>query len=131
MKSDVNRLPSTLVQMPPVTTRLKMLEKGILSRLTKRGEGPPPNVAIFSCYPGKGPTLSVGRWHYRTPCSNESRNPALQGYNSECRTSPVTGSNATIIVQPPPPTTLLLSASTATSSQAKPGLVQNIPKPLR
>ena len=77
MKSDVNRLPSTLVQIPPVTARLNMSEKGILSRLTKRGEGPPPNVTIFSCYPGKGPTLSVGRWHYRAPCSNESRNPAL------------------------------------------------------
>ena len=51
--------------------------------------------------------------------------------NSEYRTSPVTGSNATIIVQPPPPTTLLLSAFTATSSQAKPGLVPSIPKPLR
>ena len=60
MKSDVNRLPSTLVQMPPVTTRLKMSEKGILSRLTKRGEGPPPNVTIFSCYPGKGPPLVLG-----------------------------------------------------------------------
>ena len=77
MKSDVNRLPSILVQMPPVTARLNMSEKGILSPLTKRGEGPPPNVTIFSCYPAKGPTLSVGRWHYRAPCSNESRNPAL------------------------------------------------------
>ena len=46
MKSDVNRLPSTLVRMPPVTARLNMSEKGILSRLTKRGEGPPPNVTI-------------------------------------------------------------------------------------
>ena len=45
------------------------------------------------------------------------------------RAPPVTGSNATITVHPPPPTTLLLSASTATSSQAKPGFVQNIPKP--
>ena len=46
MKSDVNRLPSTLVRMPPVTARLNMSERGILSRLTKRGEGPPPNVTI-------------------------------------------------------------------------------------
>ena len=41
----------------------------------------------------------------------------------------MTGTNATITVEPPSPTTLLLSASTATSSQAKPGLVQNISKP--
>ena len=92
MKSDVNRLPSTLVRMPPVTARLNMSDRGIHSRLTKRGEGPPPNITIprntiqpptrsrngFNCYPAKGPTLGVGRWHYRAPCTNESRNPALQ-----------------------------------------------------
>ena len=119
MRSDVNRLPSTLVWMPPVTARLNMSERGILSRLTKRGEGPPPNVTIPRNIiqpppvPGTGSTaiqpkvqplvlgggtivppvqMRAGTLHYNT--------------SSECCVSPVTGSNATITVQPPPPTTL-------------------------
>ena len=37
MKSDVNRLPSTLIRMPTVCSRLNMSERGILSKLTKAG----------------------------------------------------------------------------------------------
>ena len=47
MKSDVNRLPSTLVRMPHVTARPNMSERGILSPLTKRGRGTPPNVTLL------------------------------------------------------------------------------------
>ena len=119
MRSDVNRLPSTLVRMPPVTARLNMSERGIHSRLTKRGEGPPPNVTIPRNsiqpppVPGMGSTaiqpkvqalvlgggtivppvqMRAGTLHYNT--------------SSEYCAPPVTGSNATITVQPPTPTTL-------------------------
>ncbi|XP_073253079.1 chromodomain-helicase-DNA-binding protein 4-like isoform X6 [Porites lutea] len=142
MKSDVNRLPSTLVRMPPVTARLNMSERGILSRLTKRGEGPPPNVTIpgntiqSPPVPGMGSVaiqpkvqpLVLGGGTIMPPVQIRA-GPLHYTTSSVYRAPPVTGSNATITVQPPPPTTLLLSASTATSSQAKPGLVQNIPKP--
>ena len=142
MKSDVNRLPSTLVRMPPVTARLNMSERGILSRLTKRGEGPPPNVTIPGNtiqpppVPGMGSVtiqpkvqpLVLGGGTIMPPVQIRA-GPLHYTTSSVYRAPPVTGSNATITVQPPPPTTLLLSASTATSSQAKPGFVQNIPKP--
>ena len=119
MRSDVNRLPSTLIRMPPITARLNMSERGIHSRLTKRGEGPPPNVTIPRNsiqpppVPGMGSTaiqpkvqalvlgggtivppvqMRAGTLHYNT--------------SSEYCAPPVTGSNATITVQPPTPTTL-------------------------
>ena len=142
MKSDVNRLPSTLVRMPTVTARLNMSERGILSRLTKRGEGPPPNVTIPGNtiqpppVPGMGSVtiqpkvqpLVLGGGTIMPPVQIRA-GPLHYTTSSVYRAPPVTGSNATITVQPPPPTTLLLSASTATSSQTKPGFVQNIPKP--
>ena len=90
MRSNVNRLPSSLVRMPPVTARLNMSERRIHSRLTKRGGGPPPMLPYletpFSPHPfqewvqllsSQRSNLGVGRWHYRAPCTNESRNPAL------------------------------------------------------
>uniref|UniRef100_A0A8C2Q1U3 Chromodomain helicase DNA binding protein 5 n=1 Tax=Cyprinus carpio TaxID=7962 RepID=A0A8C2Q1U3_CYPCA len=42
MKADVTRLPSMLSRVPPVSARLQMSERGILSRLTSRGNEPPP-----------------------------------------------------------------------------------------
>uniref|UniRef100_A0A8C2Q0Q1 Chromodomain helicase DNA binding protein 5 n=1 Tax=Cyprinus carpio TaxID=7962 RepID=A0A8C2Q0Q1_CYPCA len=42
MKADVTRLPSMLSRVPPVSARLQMSERGILSRLTTRGNEPPP-----------------------------------------------------------------------------------------
>ncbi|CAH3171557.1 unnamed protein product [Porites evermanni] len=127
MKSDVNRLPSTLVRMPPVTARLNMSERGILSRLTKRGEGPPPNVTIPGNtiqpppVPGMGSVviqpkvqpLVLGGGTIIPPVQIRA-GPLHYTTSSVYRAPPVTGSNATITVQPPPPTTLLLSASTAT-----------------
>ena len=109
MRSDVNRLPSTLVRMPPVTARLNMSERGIHSRLTERGEGPPPNVTIPRNsiqpppVPGMGSTaiqpkvqpLVLGGGTIVPPV--QMRAGTLH-YN--------TGSNATITVQSPTPTTL-------------------------
>ncbi|XP_037388155.1 chromodomain-helicase-DNA-binding protein 5 isoform X2 [Pygocentrus nattereri] len=41
MKADVTRLPSMLSRIPPVSARLQMSERSILSRLTNRGNEPP------------------------------------------------------------------------------------------
>ncbi|XP_068460432.1 chromodomain-helicase-DNA-binding protein 5 isoform X2 [Clinocottus analis] len=42
MKADVTRLPNMLSRIPPVSARLNMSERSILSRLTSRGSEPPP-----------------------------------------------------------------------------------------
>uniref|UniRef100_A0A673LEC9 Chromodomain-helicase-DNA-binding protein 5-like n=1 Tax=Sinocyclocheilus rhinocerous TaxID=307959 RepID=A0A673LEC9_9TELE len=42
MKADVTRIPSMLSRVPPVSARLQMSERGILSRLTSWGNEPPP-----------------------------------------------------------------------------------------
>ncbi|CAL8336711.1 unnamed protein product [Lota lota] len=42
MKADVTRLPNMLSRIPPVSARLQMSERSILSRLTNRGSEPPP-----------------------------------------------------------------------------------------
>uniref|UniRef100_A0A8C5FYC0 Chromodomain-helicase-DNA-binding protein 5-like n=1 Tax=Gouania willdenowi TaxID=441366 RepID=A0A8C5FYC0_GOUWI len=42
MKADVTRLPNMLSRIPPVSARLQMSERSILSRLTSRGSDPPP-----------------------------------------------------------------------------------------
>uniref|UniRef100_A0A673Y5N5 Chromodomain helicase DNA binding protein 5 n=1 Tax=Salmo trutta TaxID=8032 RepID=A0A673Y5N5_SALTR len=42
MKADVTRLPNMLSRIPPVSSRLQMSERSILSRLTSRGNEPPP-----------------------------------------------------------------------------------------
>ncbi|MGH0118302.1 UNVERIFIED_CONTAM: hypothetical protein FKN15_049323 [Acipenser sinensis] len=53
MKADVTRLPSMLSRIPPVAARLQMSERSILSRLTNRGNEPPPQQPFpqgsFSC----------------------------------------------------------------------------------
>ena len=38
MKADVGRLPATLARIPSVASRLRMSERGILSKLTQ-GDG--------------------------------------------------------------------------------------------
>ncbi|KAK5912027.1 hypothetical protein CesoFtcFv8_001942 [Champsocephalus esox] len=42
MKADVTRLPNMLSRIPPVSGRLQMSERSILSRLTSRDSEPPP-----------------------------------------------------------------------------------------
>nr|XP_015813897.2 chromodomain-helicase-DNA-binding protein 5 isoform X1 [Nothobranchius furzeri] len=53
MKADVTRLPNMLSRIPPVSARLQMSERSILSRLTSRGGEPPPQQPFsqggFSC----------------------------------------------------------------------------------
>uniref|UniRef100_A0A8D3E4W3 DNA helicase n=1 Tax=Scophthalmus maximus TaxID=52904 RepID=A0A8D3E4W3_SCOMX len=47
MKADVTRLPNMLSRIPPVSARLQMSERSILSRLTSRGSEPPPQQVRF------------------------------------------------------------------------------------
>ncbi|XP_047188872.1 chromodomain-helicase-DNA-binding protein 5 isoform X4 [Scophthalmus maximus] len=53
MKADVTRLPNMLSRIPPVSARLQMSERSILSRLTSRGSEPPPqqpfSPGAFGC----------------------------------------------------------------------------------
>uniref|UniRef100_A0A8C6SP78 CHD C-terminal 2 domain-containing protein n=1 Tax=Neogobius melanostomus TaxID=47308 RepID=A0A8C6SP78_9GOBI len=49
MKADVTRLPNMLSRIPPVSARLQMSERSILSRLTSRGTEPPPQQGGFGC----------------------------------------------------------------------------------
>ncbi|XP_029631010.1 chromodomain-helicase-DNA-binding protein 5 isoform X9 [Salmo trutta] len=53
MKADVTRLPNMLSRIPPVSARLQMSERSILSRLTSRGNEPPPQQPFgqgsFAC----------------------------------------------------------------------------------
>uniref|UniRef100_A0A8C8GZ89 DNA helicase n=1 Tax=Oncorhynchus tshawytscha TaxID=74940 RepID=A0A8C8GZ89_ONCTS len=49
MKADVTRLPNMLSRIPPVSARLQMSERSILSRLTSRGNEPPPQQSSFAC----------------------------------------------------------------------------------
>ncbi len=49
MKADVMRLPATLSRVPPITARLQMSERSILSRLANKGNEthtPPVNMKI-------------------------------------------------------------------------------------
>uniref|UniRef100_A0A8C5D7M2 Chromodomain-helicase-DNA-binding protein 5-like n=1 Tax=Gouania willdenowi TaxID=441366 RepID=A0A8C5D7M2_GOUWI len=48
MKADVTRLPNMLSRIPPVSARLQMSERSILSRLTSRGSDPPPPPPTYS-----------------------------------------------------------------------------------
>jgi len=60
MKSDVSRLPATLARLEPVTRRLGMSERGILSRLTmKDSDGSSGTVtAAASPLPPPGPFIT-------------------------------------------------------------------------
>lgn len=48
MKADVTRLPNMLSRIPPVSARLQMSERSILSRLTSRGSEPPSQQVTCS-----------------------------------------------------------------------------------
>ncbi|RMX45752.1 hypothetical protein pdam_00004176 [Pocillopora damicornis] len=141
MKSDVNRLPSALVRMPPVTARLNMSERGILSRLTKR-EGPPPNVTVsgnpmqpapiptsaasIPIQPKVQPLVLAGGTVIPPAPGVKGRPPFRFNVPPLYYPSAMSSGSATLTVRPPPPTTLLLPAPTTT---VKSGLVQSVPKP--
>ena len=46
MKQDVSRLPATLARVPPVTQRLQMSERNILSRLVNPGQMTMPGAGV-------------------------------------------------------------------------------------
>jgi len=52
MKNDVIRLPTTLAKMPPITNRLDMSERAVLTRLTTGGQINPDSIATVPQPPG-------------------------------------------------------------------------------
>ncbi|KAL6465084.1 hypothetical protein MHYP_G00274010 [Metynnis hypsauchen] len=98
MKADVTRLPSMLSRIPPVSARLQMSERSILSRLTNRGNEPPQQPfpqGSFGCSQMYSNSFGGGfRGPGGTPMVNYSQMP-LGPYVS-------VSSNG-----PPPPSSLL------------------------
>lgn len=99
MKADVTRLPNMLSRIPPVSARLQMSERSILSRLTSRGTEPPPqqpfSQGAFGCSQMYSSSFGGGfRGPGGQPMVNYSQMP-LGPYVS-------VSSNG-----PPPPTSLL------------------------
>ncbi|KAF7662317.1 hypothetical protein LDENG_00238960 [Lucifuga dentata] len=94
MKADVTRLPNMLSRIPPVSARLQMSERSILSRLTSRGNEPPPQQPFsqggFGCSqmyssgfgggfrgPGGGPMVNYSQMPLGPYVSVSSNGPPL------------------------------------------------------
>lgn len=107
MKSDVNRLPSTLIRMPSVCGRLNMSERGILSKLAKSGGS--------STDPNLSGTQAAESTVYYTTQGGSSSQPryASQPYFTQGGVLYQATGAATISVKPTHPTTLLLPATGA------------------
>ena len=57
MKNDVIRLPTTLAKMPPITNRLDMSERAVLTRLTTGGQINTNSVATVPVQQPPAPAL--------------------------------------------------------------------------
>ena len=85
MKQDVSRLPATLARIPPVTQRLQMSERGILSRLVNPSQAaaqqaPPVSGAVVMA-PSVGPptpSTSIGT-PTQQPSSTMAQPPFVAG----------------------------------------------------
>uniref|UniRef100_A0A7N8X9A2 Chromodomain helicase DNA binding protein 5 n=1 Tax=Mastacembelus armatus TaxID=205130 RepID=A0A7N8X9A2_9TELE len=85
MKADVTRLPNMLSRIPPVSARLQMSERSILSRLTSRGSEPPQQQGGFGCSQMYGSSFGGGfRGPGGQPMVNYSQMP-LGPYVSDIR----------------------------------------------
>ncbi|XP_013871478.1 chromodomain-helicase-DNA-binding protein 5 [Austrofundulus limnaeus] len=94
MKADVTRLPNMLSRIPPVSARLQMSERSILSRLTSRGSEPPLQQTFsqggFSCTQMYSSTFGGGfRGPGGQPMVNYSQMP-LGPYVSVSSNAPLT-----------------------------------------
>uniref|UniRef100_A0AAR2KYT0 DNA helicase n=1 Tax=Pygocentrus nattereri TaxID=42514 RepID=A0AAR2KYT0_PYGNA len=99
MKADVTRLPSMLSRIPPVSARLQMSERSILSRLTNRGNEP-PQQGSFGCSqmysnsfggafrgPGGTPMVNYSQMPLGPYVSGED--PLIQGFTLRSDSWPV------------------------------------------
>ena len=59
MKQDVARLPATLARIPPVTQRLQMAERTILSRLVNPGASSSAAAAAAAAAVASGAKLNI------------------------------------------------------------------------
>ncbi len=106
MKQDVSRLPATLARVPPVTQRLQMSERNILSRLVNPGQMSMPSLSAQQQQQQQAAAAAV---------ANQSGGSATAGYVTpsalvNSSSNAVVGSNSNN--QPPPP----LTASTSSSA---------------
>lgn len=107
MKSDVNRLPSTLIRMPSVCGRLNMSERGILSKLAKSG-------GSSSDQNPSGASAAQSSVYYTTQGGSSSQpRYTQQPYLTQGGVLYQPTGAATISVKPTHPTTLLLPATGA------------------
>ena len=54
MKQEINKLPATLARLPPISQRLNMSERSILSRLTNGQTAGSPSAATTTTTNGNG-----------------------------------------------------------------------------
>ena len=87
MKQDVTRLPATLARIPPVTQRLQMSERQILSRLVNPGQSGPATPTTTQA----GGNISAGTTGIQTTTSS----PASGTQQPRYAQSPVQGSTYT------------------------------------
>lgn len=87
MKNEVTRLPSTLINLPPVSARLHMTERSILNRLAqKKPEPPVPSHGTKPPHPARPPQASEG---------------AITGTSTPDGTTSVPASAGTLLVTSP------------------------------
>lgn len=100
MKGDVARLPSSLAKMPPITNRLGMSERAILSRLATGGQITTTATALFT---GTAPHI-VGQQAVGAriaPGVLASLPQAAVAYGLPPVLSPTIGAGTKVIVAPP------------------------------
>lgn len=74
MKNEVGRLPATLINLPPVSSRLQMTERSILNKLTQKK---PESVS-------EDPKQAVaGQQHVPIPQTSVSSKSAINATNGE------------------------------------------------
>lgn len=83
MKQDVSRLPATLARIPPVTQRLQMSERNILSRLVN------PGHSVAGSTPSTPTPMASTASSPATPGASTS----TQGHEGQYSASPLAGSS--------------------------------------
>ena len=134
MKNEVTRLPSTLINLPSVSARLHMTERGILNRLAQKKPEPP--VTSLSSKPSlpAGPQASEAAI-IRTP-STDLSTPATASGEKTLETTATLESNRPTIQKSSTPEAsnaaqnkgseiALLKSTPSGSEPAKPAAVDN------
>jgi len=119
MKSDVSRLPATLARLPPVTQRLGMSERSILSRLTMKDSDV---LAGVSPIPPPGPFLTPALGEQLRTAQPKFA-PFSQAPNSGSATPLTTGSKPA--TPQPSKASAILAATVAAATHHQPEDLSN------